>query len=112
MSRVDEPQRRGVRPGQAALLASAFVLLALLIVRLDDRPSPAEAMAGNVTEIGDTVALTADIGNNEDALFVLDRRGERLVVYAVDQNRRLAHRGSFDLGDLFVQARRGGGGRR
>jgi len=96
-----------------ALTVSAVILAGLLAAQLG-RLAPfgaGPAYAGNVSEIADSVVLTADAGNQEDVCLILDRRAEQLTVYGVDQ-RTLVFLATYDVGGLFNNARAAAGGRR
>lgn len=73
-----------------ALLASAFVLSAILIVRLDTKTQPNAAMAdGQLISQNAFTLMTArtrgDSGaNSEESLFLLDNTKGILLVYTPD----------------------------
>jgi hypothetical protein len=101
-----------VNPGAAALWASAFVIGAMIIVQAGKLPSRGNAArAGNVSEIGDLTILTADSGDNEDILCILDRRSEQLFIYGVKNRRSVELFQTYQLADTFTDARRAAGGR-
>lgn len=100
-----------IAPGVATLWAAAFVILALILTQASRFSGPGVAYAGNVSEVGDLVVLTAGAGNNEDVLIVLDSRSERLMVYGVGGNRQLQFLGNHQIGELFMQGRQSVGGR-
>ncbi|MBL0928243.1 MAG: hypothetical protein IBJ11_11430 [Phycisphaerales bacterium] len=91
----------------AALFASAFVLLGLIIVAAGRLSPAAHADAVNV---GDLSVLTASAGANEDVLVVLDRREESLFVYGVEQGRRLELLQRSNIKELFLEGRNAAGG--
>ncbi len=95
-------------PGGATLLASAFVLFALVIVQAS-RLGGAPAMA-DVSEVGDLTVLTAAARVDDDIVLILDRREEALYVYGV-QARRVLLYDTQRLDRLFQAARGAGGGR-
>lgn len=63
-----------------ALTASAFILAAMLVVRLGDLNT---AQAALVTQGDDYVFLTAATGGQE-SLFVLDKNAHMLIVYETE----------------------------
>ena len=86
-----------------ALLASAFVLAAWLIVRAQDRVDlirPAHAgMAINHDSIS---VMTGRTGTDEESLFVIDGFNEKLLIYRADiTDDKLIFAGSLDLQELF-----------
>jgi hypothetical protein len=91
-----------------ALIASAFMLGALLLHHLNQRgvdlTSTAEAEL--IVDRDDLSVLTAKTTEDEEALFILDRSG-RLLVYKVDLARdRLTLAAREDLSRLFGAANR------
>ena len=106
--------RRGTMP----LLASALVLLGLVLVqagRSGNSPvAPATAIAEMAAVSGAYSAMTTQgQSSSEELLYVLDQRAERLMVYRVENGRALSLQRSEDLAKVFAQARSaaGGGGR-
>lgn len=90
----------------AALWASAFVILAMIVVQAGRvSTGPSAAYAGNVSSIGDLTVLTAAGGDNEDVLLVLDRRLERLFIYGVQNRSEVRMYESHELSGLFQSAR-------
>ncbi len=89
------------------LLASAFVLGGLLIVRAQDRwLSP--VYADMVVNKGPVSAVTARTGTDEEALFVLDDFNETILIYRADIGHgELELAGTIDIPSLM--AHRGGG---
>lgn len=99
-----------VNPGVAALWASAFVIMAMIVVQAGRLPMNGNAArAGNVSEIGDLTVLTAESGDNEDILCILDRRSERLFIYGVQNRQSVELLRTYDLGEAFTSARRAAG---
>ena len=91
-----------------ALLASAFVLAATLLVSLDARWE-AEARASLVIARDNFTLLTAKTREVEEALFVLDNANQRLLIYRLDLGRKqLQLARASDVTQLFQQ---GGAGR-
>lgn len=69
------------------LLASAFVLAAVLVVRVDQQAAPNAAHADQVIAQPAFTMMTArtrggDNGPGEESLFILDNNAGVLVVYA------------------------------
>ena len=93
------------------LWASAFVLLALVLIQAE--PLVAQqggllggkggAQAGMVSQVGQLTVMTADSGN-DDVLLVLEGRSEELYVYRADRNGvQLQQR--LQIPKLFTDAR-------
>ena len=90
----------------AALWASAFMILALIVVQAGRiSTGPSAAYAGNVSLIGDLTVLTAAGGDNEDVLLVLDRRLERLFIYGIRNRSEVLMYETHELPGLFQSAR-------
>jgi len=70
------------------LIASAFVLSAILIVRIDEKAAPNTAQADQVIALPAFTMMTARTrgsqGDGEESLFILDNNTGVLVVYAPD----------------------------
>lgn len=115
MNAPETTTRRGTMP----LLASALVLLGLLLVQAgrsgESSPvSPATAFAEMASNGGAYSAMTTQgQSSSEELLYVLDQRAEKLMVYRVENGRTLTLQRSEDLAQVFAQARAaaGGGGR-
>lgn len=115
MNSSDTNARRGTIP----LLASALVLLGLVLVQAgrsgESSPvSPAAALAEMATAGGAYSAMTTQgQSSSEELLYVLDQRAEKLMVYRVENGRALTLQRSEDLAQVFAQAKAaaGGGGR-
>lgn len=77
-----------------ALIASAFVLAAILIVRVDEKSAANSAMADGqvITQPAFTLMTARTRGDAEDggeeSLFVLDNNSGILVVYAPNVGRK------------------------
>lgn len=76
-----------------ALLASAFLLAGVLIVRIDQKSADNQAMAaGQVISQPSFTLMTAQTrgaqGNEEESLFILDNNNDRLLVYAPNIGRK------------------------
>ena len=70
-----------------SLLASAFVLASILLVRLDTHLT-SSAFAGQSVTSGDFTVMTARTKNDDEALFVLDNINARLLIIKTDVNRK------------------------
>jgi hypothetical protein len=98
-----------IQPSPAALWASAFALMGLIVLQAS-RMTGGEAHADIVSSTGALTALTFEAAN-EDILCVLDGRTESLFVYRPDR-RSLELIQTYKLPDLFADARAGAGGTR
>ncbi len=101
-----------VNASAAALWASAFVILALIIVQAGRMPGNT-ANASMQADRGSYTLITADSGRGGDAdpdeiLCVIDSREQVLLVYEVEDARRsgIVLRDGYALNDLFIRARR------
>ena len=90
------------------LIASAFVLSAILIVRIDQTAAPNAAQADQVIAQPGFTMMTArtrggtdgDVG--EESLFILDSRNGVVVVYAPDiGNKQLTPVAGIKLNKIF-----------
>ena len=83
-SGTSEPKTR-----PSALWASAFVLIALLLIQaqplLAQPFAQHSAQGGMVSQVGQLTVMTAEAGN-DDVLLVLEGRSEELFVYRADRN--------------------------
>jgi len=95
--------------GAAALWASAFVIMGMIITAAARLGVENQALA-DVSEVADLTILTTRSADNEDVLSILDRREERIYVYGVEQGRTVALYQVQDLKELFIQARAAAGG--
>ena len=85
-----------------ALLGSACLLAAVLVVQLDDKQILPQANAEMVINSQNMAFLTTSTQPNEEALFVLDNSSQRLLIYTLDLARkRLELSGTQDLKKLF-----------
>ncbi len=103
------------RRGTIPLLASALVLLGLVLVQAERSGSspvaPATAIAEMAAAGGAYSAMTTQgQSSSEELLYVLDQRAERLMVYRVENGRALSLQRSEDLAQVFAQARSAAGG--
>lgn len=108
------PDRTRIAPGVAVLWASAIVLFALILIQSTRFEGASTAYAGNVSQVGDYVILTANAGNNEDILLTLDGRSDQLMVYSVVNGQQLQMRTKYKVADFFQppQSQRAPGRRR
>lgn len=91
-----------------ALIASAFVLAGILVVRLDEKAADNAAMADQVLSDGDFSMMTARTrGSGDsgvDSLFILDSRQQTLLIYTPDR-KGLIPTSAVKLDELFVESR-------
>jgi hypothetical protein len=104
-------QSNDVSVGAVMLWASALLIFAMILMQASRLNGPGVAFAGNVSEVGDLTILTADAGNDEDLLLVLDSRADRLLVYGIANDMSLQLRANYEIAPLF-QAGKAAGGRR
>jgi hypothetical protein len=97
--------------GAAVLWASAFVIIALIIVQAGRLPGNA-AYAEMVADRGSYTLMTADSGRGGDEdpneiLYVIDSREQTLLVYEVEdaRKRQVTFREGQPLDQLFQRAR-------
>ena len=89
-----------------SLIASAFVLAALLMVQIQHRQLTIEQQADAAMVINrDTFTImTAQTKDDEEALFVLDNLSQKLMVFKYDEKKksvRILQDGVIDLAALF-----------
>jgi hypothetical protein len=102
-----------INSAAAALWASAFVILALIIVQAGRYPGVGgSAMANMVADRGSYTLMTCDAGTGGDAdpdeiLCVIDSREQMMLVYDVEDVRKKAIllRDGYNLDQLFIRAR-------
>jgi hypothetical protein len=106
------PSANKINSSAAVLWASAFVILALIIVQAGRLPGN-PAHASTVSERGSYSLLTADSGKGGDTepdeiLCVMDSRDQVLLVYEIENARQggLTLRDRYSLEELFLRARR------
>ncbi len=104
--------KSGINTSAVALWASAFVILALVIVTAGRLPAN-QANADTVADRGSYTLLTTSSGKGDAAdpdavLLVIDSREQILLVYECEDARRggVVLRDGYSLNDLFVKARR------
>jgi len=106
-------QSTGLDTSAALLWTSAFLIMALILTQAARLGAGSPAHAGNVASVGDLTVLTADAGDSEDVLLVLDRRTEALLVYGARDRRSIELHQTYDLSQVFSDARSAAGlGRR
>lgn len=96
--------RSSIDGGAAALWASAFVILAMILVQAGQRGGT-PAYAGNEAEVGTLRILTADAGSGEDVLIVLNQTDEVMSVYSVEGQRSVELYQTVPLAELFAGVR-------
>ncbi|MCB9838493.1 MAG: hypothetical protein H6813_04075 [Phycisphaeraceae bacterium] len=102
---ADGPGR--ATPAPAALWASAFVILALIITQAGRIPGGVStAQAGVVSTVNDYTVLTASGGDGQDNLILLDQRAEKVLIYSAKAREGVRLMDSYDLKQLFDNARR------
>jgi len=96
----------------AALWASAFILMAMIITQAGRLGGPVSSAYADVTSAGDLTIITTQGSAGEDIVAVLDRRDELLFMYGVDSARRIQLLRFYSVQQLFsdLAGRRGGGG--
>jgi hypothetical protein len=107
----EHSHRTSGRVSGAALWASALMIAALIIVQAG-RMGPEPARADVVSTVAGTTALTFE-AQSEDLLAIVDGRQEMLFVYRVQNKTALELVRSYNLPELFTEARGrvGGSGR-
>ena len=93
-----------VDSGAAALWASAFVIMALIVTQAS-RLGLGTAAYADVSKAGDLTTLTAAARNNDDILLVIDGRTETLSAYGIVNRSSIRSYPVHNLRDLFSQAR-------
>ncbi len=93
-----------VPTGATVLWASALIIVGMIIANAA-RILPGNTAYADVSEVADLTVLTSRASDDNDILAVLDRRGERLYVYAIEQGRSVELYQVQDLSQLFTQAR-------
>lgn len=93
----------------AALWASAFVVMALIIVQAGT-VSPASAQADMVSKAGEYTVLSTNAGS-EDIIIVLDNRAEELMAYKIVNQSSIQLLQKTSLPETFIRGRAGAQGR-
>ncbi len=94
--------------GAATLWASAFVILAMILTHAGSAPSPS-AYAGLVADVGQLKILTAQSGNNEEFIAILNSTDETLSIYGIENARSLELYQVQPLKDVFLSLSRAAG---
>jgi len=110
---TDQPTtKRTSSTGTAVLLATAFLLAALVIIQAGKLPAN-QAHAGTSVASEGFSLLTVDSGRGDDLdpqelLFVIDSRDEMLLVYEIEDARKnvITLRDGGSLHNLFLNASR------
>lgn len=102
--RSETQQETRVDQGAAALWASAFVIMGLIITQAGKLGLGSAAYA-DVSEVGDITVLTAAARNDDDVLLVLDRRTESISAFGIVNRSSIRTYASHNLRDLVVRAR-------
>lgn len=66
-------------------------------------PFESEADAAVVLTKGGMTVLSTRVSNNEQFVYVLDNRNERLLAYRYDPQRKIELYGSIDVGEVIRQ---------
>ena len=91
--------------GAAALWASAFVIMAMIITQASNARLGNEARA-DVTTVGSMTVTNIQAREDSDVLLVLNDTQERLYIYGLEQGRSLDLLQSQSLPEIFESARR------
>lgn len=98
--------------GAATLWASAFVILAMIIVQAGRLDAGNQAHASVTADVADLRLLTSRSSGDEEILTILDQSQETLSAYAVVNGRSLELFDMVYLPTAFKQASGGASGRR
>jgi hypothetical protein len=71
-----------------SLLASAFVLAAMLFIQLQNKSLVSEANASMVVNDSPVSAMTLRARNDDEVLCVLENTSQRLLIYNTDISRK------------------------
>jgi len=102
-------EARGLDTGACVLWASAMMILSLIVVQAG-RLGGSPALAGEVDDAAGVRIMSADNGNQEDYVAVINDRTQTLAVYGVLNARSIELFDVQRLPDLFDQAARSAGG--
>ena len=94
--------------GPIFAIAAALSVVGLARLLPDEAPAPPAALAGTVSSVGDSTAITLSSGNNEDVLALLDQRSGAVLVYRSTPRRTLELLQATTINELFEQARSAG----
>ncbi len=96
----------------AALWASAFVLIGLVMVQSGRMVGWSnQAKADVVSRVGDYTTLTMSATSSEDLAIVLDGRAEKLFVYRIKNREALELVKPYDLQAMFSAGAKVGAGK-
>ncbi|MFG0251220.1 MAG: hypothetical protein ACF8OB_20230 [Phycisphaeraceae bacterium JB051] len=98
-----------------SLLASAFVLAAMVFMQLQNKSILAEANAAMVVNDAPVSAMTLRARNDDEVLCILENTSQRLLIYNTDVSRKqLRLVQNINLAQYFgrINASGGGGGGR
>lgn len=102
----------GIDAGAAALWASAFVIMALILTQASRLGQGSAAFAGEFAEVGQLKILTAPAGNDEEFIAIINSTDQTLSIYGIENARSLELYQVQPLRDLFLVLGRGGQPRR
>lgn len=91
--------------GAAALWASAFVIMAMIITQASDARLGKEARA-DITTVGSLTVTNVKAREDSDILLVINDAQERLYVFGIEQGRTLQLHETQSLPEIFTSARR------
>lgn len=97
------------RFGAAALWASAFFILALIIVQAGRLGSPIAPAHADITSAGNITVMTTQGSSGEDILAVMNSVDQTLFLYNVDSSRRVQLIQHYSIPQVFddLAGRRG-----
>ena len=98
--------------GAAALWASAFVIAAMILTQAARLGPGSAAYAGEVSDVGQLRLLTAQSGNNEEYIALINSTDETLSIYGIENGRSLELYQVQPLRELFLGLGRGAQPRR
>lgn len=101
----DSKQTSRIDTGAAALWASAFVIMAMIITQSSNARIGTAARA-DVTSVGSFTVTNIKAREDSDVLLVLNDAQEKLFIYGLEQGRSLKLLQAQDLPDIFTSARR------
>lgn len=91
--------------GAAALWASAFVILAMIITQASNARLGKEARA-DIATVGSLTVTNVKAREDSDILLVINDAQERLYVFGIEQGRSLELHETQSLPEIFTSARR------
>lgn len=99
---------RRIPEGPLWALAAALAVVALARWLPSAPPAPRAALAGVVSQVADSTAITLSAGNDEDLLVLLDQRSGSVLIYRSTPRRTLELLQVASVEDLYEQARAAG----